>query len=200
MFFEPFNGIISLRSKVCCSPNWPSVLTRATSYRFCICFAAVSKHCLWQGMGKGLFQEWSFCENNSMKNDSVEKLFWWSLLQIGEIKWMFVRIDACISEQPNSHFISDVAYDSITKISSCIDENSYFAWRLERSASFRCAHSSVRQPNSYLTSFERSASFVVLIRSYDTNCLKIITLYFCRAQEPVFLYRNIIRYYAPGLW
>lgn len=85
--------------------------------------ASASKHCLWQGMGKGLFQKWSLCENNSMKNDSVEKLFWWSLLQIGEIKWMFVRIDACISEQPNSHFISDVAYDSITKIYPCIDDN-----------------------------------------------------------------------------
>ena len=84
-----------------------------TDYRFwlallCIApasaFAAASKHGLWQGMGKGLFQEWWFCENNSVKNDSVEKLFWWSLLQIGEIKWMFVRIDAC-SVSDNRHFI-----------------------------------------------------------------------------------------------
>ena len=148
MFPEHFTGFISLRSKVWCSAE----LTFGFDSRYFVSLlhlpmASASKHCLWQGMGKGLFQEWSFCENNSVKNDSVEKLFWWSLLQVGEIKWMFVRIDACISEQPNSHFISDVAYDSITKIYPCIDENSYLAWRLERTASFRCAHSSVRQPN-----------------------------------------------------
>ena len=106
MFSEHFTGFISLRSKVWCSAE----LTIGFDSRYFVPLlhlpmASASKHCLWQVMGKGLFQEWSFCENNSMKNDSVEKLFWWSLLQIGEIKWMFVRIDACISEQPNSHFI-----------------------------------------------------------------------------------------------
>ena len=83
MFFEHFTGFISLRSKVWCSAE----LTIGFDSRYFVPLmhlpmAAASKHCLWQGMGKGLFQEWSFCENNSMKNNSVEKLFWWILLQI----------------------------------------------------------------------------------------------------------------------
>ena len=98
---------------------WPALLCIAPASAYGICVKTLPLAVMY----KGLFQEWSFCENNSVKNDSVEKLFWWSLLQIDEIKWMFVRIDACISEQPNSHFISDVAYDSITKIYPCIDEN-----------------------------------------------------------------------------
>ena len=92
----------------------------------------------------------------------------------------YVGIDTLVSvlfREVNHLFVLGcqrlVALPTQTKVDSWIDDNSYLAWRLERSASFRYAHSSVRH----------------LI---DVNCLKNITLLFIYifVAKRIFVWKN----------
>ena len=160
MFFEPFNGFISLWSNLLCSPNWLSVLTRDTLYRSCICLRHLRQNTASGSNVQGIVPRMII-----LWESLREKWFCWKTILvkpiIGRRDKVDVRANRCLHQwatkqslyQMMSHTTASPKYTlALTKI------------LISPEGSNDLPH------------------FAVLIRLYDnpidTNCLKVITLYF----------------------